>query len=129
MILQISSRVAIHGVEPKQRNRVNTAFVSMLYVGMLAGAKAGNEVYEKNGGWVASGCLSIGVIVIGLLAIVARGPHEKGWVGWHGGWGRVIGETMEEDEEVAQEKKVSNKELKEEVAAVAETEVEIRQKD
>jgi hypothetical protein len=95
MILQISNRIAIYGVQPKQRNRVNTAFVSMLYLGSLTGTKAGNQVYERFGrhGWVASGCLSIGVIGVGFLVILARGPHEEQWVGWSGGWGRGTGRT------------------------------------
>jgi hypothetical protein len=45
-------------------------------------------VYERYGGWVASGSLSVGVIACSYLIVAARGPYEKGWVGWGGGWGR-----------------------------------------
>jgi predicted MFS family arabinose efflux permease len=101
MINQISSRVAIHSVEPKGRNRVNTAFVTALYAGQLTGTKAGNDVYEMYGGWVAAGSLSMGVIAFSYLVIFARGPHEEGWIGWGGGWG-VKAKGKECDEEQGQ---------------------------
>jgi predicted MFS family arabinose efflux permease len=100
MILQISNRVAIHNIEPKRHNKVNTAFVAMLYLGSLIGTKAGNQVYERftPHGWLASGCLSIGVIGLGILVVLARGPHEEQWVGWTGGWGRAASRTRNDEE-------------------------------
>jgi predicted MFS family arabinose efflux permease len=86
MIVQIANRMAIHGVEPQGRNRVNTAFVSVMYLGQLTGTKAGNEVYEKYGGWIASGSLSVAVIAFSYVIIALRGPYEQGWIGWGGGW-------------------------------------------
>jgi predicted MFS family arabinose efflux permease len=86
IILQISNRVALHPVEPQMRNRVNTAFVGVLYLGMLVGTKAGAVVYNQYGGWIPTGAVSIGVLGAGFFIIVGRGPNEPGWVGWHGGW-------------------------------------------
>ena len=86
MIVQIANRMAIHNVEPLGRNRVNTAFVSVLFLGQLVGTKAGNEVYEKYGGWIASGSLSVALLVFSYLVIALRGPYEERWIGWHGGW-------------------------------------------
>ena len=86
VILQISNRVAIHPIEPQMRNRVNTAFVSVLYLGQLAGTKAGSVVYYSFGGWVPTGAVSIAVLAAGFVIIGARGPNELGWVGWNGGW-------------------------------------------
>ncbi|KAK5454975.1 hypothetical protein LTS15_005695 [Exophiala xenobiotica] len=86
IILQISNRVALHPVEPQMRNRVNTAFVSVLNLGMLIGTKAGAVVYNRYGGWIPTGAVSIGVLVAGFFVIAGRGPNEPGWVGWHGGW-------------------------------------------
>lgn len=97
MITQISNRMAIHHVEPLGRNRVNTAFVIMLYLGQLVGTKAGNLVYQEYGGWVASGGLSIAVIAFSLVVIIVRGPHEKGWIGWHGGWRRQCRNCVDEE--------------------------------
>ena len=85
-IVQISNRMAIHSVDPLAMNRVNTAFVSVMYLGQLAGVKAGNDIYENHGGWIASGSLSVGVLVFSLVIILLRGPHETGWIGWRGGW-------------------------------------------
>jgi predicted MFS family arabinose efflux permease len=87
IIVQIANRMSIHGVEPQGRNRVNTAFVSVMYLGQLTGTKAGNEVYEKYGGWIASGSLSVAVIAFSYVLMALRGPHEHGWIGWSGGWG------------------------------------------
>lgn len=78
----------IHGIEPGAANKVNTAFVVCLYVGMLTGTKAGNDVYARYGGWIASGGLSLGIMGFSYVVILARGPHETGWVGWSGGWRR-----------------------------------------
>lgn len=86
VILQISNRVALHPIEPQMRNRVNTAFVSVLYLGQLLGTKAGSVVYYSCGGWVPTGAVNIAVIVAGFLIIGVRGPNEHRWVGWHGGW-------------------------------------------
>lgn len=98
MVTFISCRMVVNGVEPLKRNRVNAAFVILMYLGSLAGTKAGNEVFARFGGWEASGGLSVGVIVLGMGLIAIRGPNEKGWVGWRGGW-RVREETVESEKE------------------------------
>ncbi|KAI1614307.1 major facilitator superfamily domain-containing protein [Exophiala viscosa] len=82
VILQISNRVSLHPLEPQMRNRVNTAFVIILYLGQLVGTKAGTLVYSQYGGWIASGGLSIAVLVLGYVIIGLRGPHARGWIGW-----------------------------------------------
>lgn len=43
-------------------------------------------MYEDHGGWLAAGGLSIAVMGASYIVILARGPHERGWVGWSGGW-------------------------------------------
>ncbi|OAP56023.1 hypothetical protein AYL99_10175 [Fonsecaea erecta] len=108
MIVQISNRMAIHPCEPRGGNRINTAFVSVLYLGQLSGTKAGNLMYEKHGGWLASGGLSIGVIGFSYVIALLRGPHETGWIGWSGGW-RLKPRVTEpgEDPEAASGKNVS----------------------
>jgi predicted MFS family arabinose efflux permease len=107
MIVQISNRMAIHEVEPQGRNRVNTAFVSVMYLGQLTGTKAGNDLYEKHGGWIASGSLSVGVIAISYFIISLRGPYERGWIGWHGGWGLEPKEKKADAEEAKHDAKDS----------------------
>lgn len=82
---QIANRSAIYAVEPKARNRVNTAFMMFTFFGQITGTSAGNRIYAE-GGWVASGSFSVGLFVFGLFLVAVRGPWEEGWLGWHGGW-------------------------------------------
>ncbi|KAL4789172.1 major facilitator superfamily domain-containing protein [Aspergillus venezuelensis] len=81
----IANRSAIYAVNPKARNRVNTGYMVGCFVGQLMGTAVGNRVYAQRG-WVISGSVSLGLeggaLVLGLL----RGPMEKGWIGWRGGW-------------------------------------------
>lgn len=82
---QIANRAAIYPIAPKARNRVNTAFMVSVFVGQLVGTAAGNALYA-HGGWVMSGSANVGFIGAALVCCFARGPWEKGWVGWSGGW-------------------------------------------
>ncbi|KAI4214342.1 MAG: hypothetical protein LQ351_003095 [Letrouitia transgressa] len=83
---QIANRSAIYGILPKARNRINTSYMIMTFCGQLAGTAAGNHIYAT-AGWIGSGSTSVGFIGLALVLSFARGPWEKGWVGWRGGWG------------------------------------------
>ncbi|KAL6706598.1 hypothetical protein ACN47E_005354 [Coniothyrium glycines] len=85
---QIANRSAIYTVEPKRRNGVNTAFMVATFCGQLVGTAAGNHIYAA-AGWIGSGSTSVGFIAAAILVIIARGPWENGWVGWHGGWSMI----------------------------------------
>ncbi|KAH8895633.1 major facilitator superfamily transporter [Thozetella sp. PMI_491] len=82
---QISNRSAIYGILPEARNRVNTAYMISAFSGQLTGTAVGNRLYAQ-GGWVYSGSCSIGFLGLALIVCAVRGPREKGWVGWSGGW-------------------------------------------
>ncbi|PPJ54065.1 hypothetical protein CBER1_06339 [Cercospora berteroae] len=82
---QIANRSSIFTVEPKGRNRVNTAYMMFTFAGQLTGTSVGANLFER-GGWAVSGSFSVAAIVAALLITVGRGPWEEGWVGWHGGW-------------------------------------------
>jgi len=82
---QIANRSSIFAVEPKGRNRVNTAFMVATFCGQLVGTSVGSHLFTR-GGWIASGSYSMGSIGVALVITLARGPWEEGWVGWHGGW-------------------------------------------
>ena len=82
---QIGNRTAIYGVEPKARNRVNTAYMLAVFCGQILGTSVGNHLYAQ-GGWISSGSASIGFAAAALLMCFVRGPHEPGWIGWRGGW-------------------------------------------
>ncbi|KAL1911089.1 hypothetical protein Sste5344_002887 [Sporothrix stenoceras] len=81
----IALRASIYGLAPKSQNRVNAAYMIASFVGQLTGTSAGNRLYAM-GGWRYSGALSIGLLLFPIIVCVARGPREKGWLGWHGGW-------------------------------------------
>ena len=84
-ISQISNRSAIFVIRPMARNRINTAYMVSVFCGQLMGTAVGNQLYSE-GGWVKSGSASVGFIGAALLLCFVRGPWEKGYVGWRGGW-------------------------------------------
>ena len=84
-ITQIANRSSIYAVEPKGRNRVNTAFMVMTFLGQITGTAAGNHLYARRG-WVASGSLSVALLGFAAIVNSVRGPYERGWFGWSGGW-------------------------------------------
>ncbi|CAH0057159.1 unnamed protein product [Clonostachys solani] len=81
----IVNRTAIFTINPKARNRLNTAYMACAFAGQLTGSAVGNRLYAQ-GGWRYSGYCSIGLVTAMILFALARGPHETGWVGWSGGW-------------------------------------------
>lgn len=81
----VANRMAIASVDPKAQNAVNSVYMVFTFCGQLFGTAVGNRLYAE-GGWVHSGALSIGLVGVSLGITVARGPHEKGWLGWRGGW-------------------------------------------
>jgi len=81
---QIANRTAIYAVAPKARNRVNTAYMVSVFSGQLMGTAVGNSLYAA-AGWYASGSASVAFVATAIFLCLVRGPHEKGWVGWHGG--------------------------------------------
>jgi predicted MFS family arabinose efflux permease len=82
---QIANRTSIYAVAPLARNRVNTAYMVSVFVGQLIGTAVGNALYADSG-WIASGSASVGFVTLAILVGLARGPHEKGWIGWRGGY-------------------------------------------
>ena len=82
---QIANRSAIYAIEPKARNRVNTAYMVSVFCGQLMGTAAGNHLYAQ-GGWTRSGSASVGFVCAALFFCFIRGPHTKRWIGWGGGY-------------------------------------------
>ncbi|KAL6719004.1 hypothetical protein ACLMJK_003239 [Lecanora helva] len=103
---QIANRTAIYAIEPKARNRVNTAYMVSTFGGQLVGTSVGNKLYA-GGGWIRSGSASVGFIALALVFCFAKGPGEKGWVGWSGSWGlrrRDLGDLKKSGEDTDEEK-------------------------
>ena len=98
---QIANRSAIYAIEPKARNRVNTAYMISVFCGQLMGTAAGNTIFAQHG-WIGSDAASIGFLGAAILVCLARGPWEKGWIGWTGGWGfqkKKVGNTVQQQPE------------------------------
>lgn len=80
----------------------------------------GNRLYAV-GGWVLSGSASVGFIGGALLMCFLRGPWEKGWIGWGGGYsmrrrdlkgveGNVVEEVSLEEQRQGGEKEEGHEE-------------------
>ncbi|RDW67436.1 MFS transporter [Aspergillus mulundensis] len=80
----IANKAAIYAVAPKARNRVNTGYMVGAFVGQLVGTAVGNRVYASRG-WVLAQTVNLVFSAAALGIGLARGPREKGWVGWRGG--------------------------------------------
>ncbi|KAI1438444.1 MFS general substrate transporter [Xylaria sp. CBS 124048] len=80
-----ANRSNIYGLDPKARNRINTAYMVFSFAGQLTGTAVGNHLYAQ-GGWIWSGSASVAFMGAAVLVGLARGPRETGWVGWKGGW-------------------------------------------
>lgn len=81
----IANRTAINRIRPEASNRVNTCYMLAGFTGQLTGTAVGNRLYAK-AGWRASGSFNIGFLGLALIVCFVRGPREKGWLGWSGGW-------------------------------------------
>jgi predicted MFS family arabinose efflux permease len=97
----IANRSSIYAVEPKARNRVNTAFMVFTFLGQITGTAAGNSLYAQHG-WIASGSLSVALLCLALVFCFVRGPWETGWIGWHGGWSLKKKDKMSADGHTAE---------------------------
>ncbi|KAK2613086.1 hypothetical protein N8I77_000015 [Diaporthe amygdali] len=82
----IANRTAINDINPKARNRVNTCYMLAAFTGQLTGTAVGNRLYAI-GGWKASGISNLAFLGFAVLVCFARGPRERRWIGWSGGWG------------------------------------------
>ncbi|RNJ58953.1 hypothetical protein D7B24_003773 [Verticillium nonalfalfae] len=82
---QTANRVAAFGIDSTAMNRVNSAFVVCGFLGQMSGAAIGNRLYAE-GGWTRAGGAKIGFMGLAIVVLLLRGPLERGWIGWHGGW-------------------------------------------
>jgi predicted MFS family arabinose efflux permease len=82
---QIANRISIYSVAPKARNRINTGYMMGVFCGQLMGTSVGNRLYSQ-GGWVLSGSVNLAFIGAALGICLLRGPAEKRWIGWGGGF-------------------------------------------
>lgn len=53
---QVANRAAIFNINPKARNRVNTAYMALAFAGQLTGTAVGNRLYARGGWRWSDGC-------------------------------------------------------------------------
>lgn len=112
---QIANRSSIYSCEPNARNRINTTYMLATFLGQITGTAAGNKLYAQ-GGWIASGSLSVAFIAFTFVIIAARGPYEKGWLGWSGGFNIRKKDLMSADGKTAEKAHHTRKDVQETVA-------------
>jgi hypothetical protein len=70
------------------------------------------SIYNSHG-WRSTGACAVAFVGTALLILLARGPHEHGWVGWHGGRHLLKREKMVDlsPEAVTEGRKVAAREV------------------
>lgn len=99
---QTACRSNIYTIDPKAKNRVNTALMTFVFAGQMTGTAVGSSLYDRFE-WVGSGTYSVVSIVVALGVCLVRGPWEEGWIGWEGGW-----QVRKKNKETADGKTVEN---------------------
>ncbi|WVQ78595.1 hypothetical protein IAT38_000681 [Cryptococcus sp. DSM 104549] len=83
-LLQVSNGYRVAGLDPKARARLNGCNLLALFIGQTSGTAIMTKIYNTHG-WRPTGGTAVAFLGFGLLALLVRGPHEPGWVGWSGG--------------------------------------------
>ncbi|KAL7423988.1 hypothetical protein Q5752_001573 [Cryptotrichosporon argae] len=81
---QVASNYRVAGIDPKARARLNGCCLVCLFAGQASGTAIMTSIYNAHG-WRPTGACALAFCAAALAAVLARGPHETGWVGWHGG--------------------------------------------
>ncbi|KAI5477871.1 major facilitator superfamily protein [Pseudohyphozyma bogoriensis] len=83
---QVGITSRIMKISPESRARISSLYIFSTFLGQLIGTAVGSRVYLK-WGYHASGGLCMAFIAVGMIVLVARGPHTplRTWVGWSGG--------------------------------------------
>ncbi|ODN83164.1 hypothetical protein, variant [Cryptococcus amylolentus CBS 6039] len=82
---QVSNGYRVAGIDPAARARLNGCNLLALFAGQTSGTAIMTKIYNSHG-WHPTAGTAIAFIGVGIIGMLARGPHEAGWVGWSGGW-------------------------------------------
>lgn len=85
-MLQISSSYRIAGIDPVARARLNSCFLLSLFVGQTSGTAIMTKIYNTKG-WTPTAGTAVAFLGFAVVVLFARGPFEKRWIGWRGGFG------------------------------------------
>ncbi|KZV71731.1 MFS general substrate transporter [Peniophora sp. CONT] len=103
MVCLTTSVLSIAG---EMRARMNALLILSLFIGKVIGSSGGTAIFVAHG-WRMMGVWMIGLVILQIILLFARGPHvdRKTWLGWQGGMKyRDIRPQAEEAREVDAEK-------------------------
>ncbi|KAJ7062037.1 MFS DHA1 protein [Mycena amicta] len=82
---QLSVTAKILSIAPEARARLNALLMISVFLGQVTGTAVGTKLFVEGGYELSSG-IRIAFASVGLLVLVARGPHvrRETWVGWEG---------------------------------------------
>ncbi|KAJ7062042.1 MFS DHA1 protein [Mycena amicta] len=82
---QVSLTAKIFSMAPEARARLNALLILSVFIGQVAGTAVGTKLFVEGGYELSSG-VRIAFGCVGLLVLVARGPHvrRETWVGREG---------------------------------------------
>ncbi|WRT67277.1 uncharacterized protein IL334_004244 [Kwoniella shivajii] len=85
---QVSASYRIAGLDPKARARLNGCSLLAVFIGQTGGTAVLTHIYNHYG-WTPTGATAVAFVGTAIIILLIRGPHEVGWVGWHGG-GQIL---------------------------------------
>jgi len=72
----VINQSVIYDLLPAARSRLTTIYMTTYFIGGAAGSAAGSQAYAR-GGWAAATVTAAVFPVLGLLAWLADGRHER----------------------------------------------------
>ncbi|OCF55750.1 membrane protein [Kwoniella mangroviensis CBS 10435] len=114
-LAQVSSSYRIAGLDPKARARLNGCSLLAVFAGQTSGTAILTHIYNTHG-WKPTGGTAVAFIGAALVVLFIRGPHEIGWIGWHGG-GQILKKEKMTDlspEAITEKLRVKKKETEKE---------------
>ncbi|GFZ45710.1 hypothetical protein JCM24511_03439 [Saitozyma sp. JCM 24511] len=111
-LTQVSSGYRVAGIDPKARARLNGCVLLCIFAGQTSGTAIMTSIYNSHG-WRSTGACAVAFVGTALIILLARGPHEHGWVGWRGGTQLLKREQMVDlsPEAITEGRKVAAREV------------------
>lgn len=84
ILAQTACAYRLVGLNDQARSRLNSCLLVVGYTGQMTGTAVMSRLYGAYG-WKPSGGFAVGVLGLGVVVLLVRGPGEQRWVGWRGG--------------------------------------------
>lgn len=86
--------------------------INLTAINQTSGTAIMTKIYNSHG-WYPTAGTAVAFLGVGMLALLLRGPHETGWIGWSGGWKVLKKEKMSDTSANAITEKFKSKKKKE----------------